>query len=97
MIADAEIAKRLYKRAIGCTVKKQKVLSNGDVVEYQEELPPETRAIEYWLTCRQRDKWGVKNKLELSGNAENPLAFLLADVATEAENASPLPKDNINA
>ncbi|WP_318451577.1 hypothetical protein [Photobacterium leiognathi] len=97
LIADAEVANRLYKRATGYTMAKQKVLSNGDIVEYQEELPPETRAIEYWLTCRQRDKWGVKNKLELSGNAENPLAFLLADVATEAENASPLPKDNINA
>ncbi|WP_318483860.1 hypothetical protein [Photobacterium leiognathi] len=95
--ADAEVSHKLFQRAIGYKVKKQKVLPNGNIVEYKEELPPETRAIEYWLTCRQRDKWGVKNKLELSGNAENPLAFLLADVATEAENASPLPKDNINA
>lgn len=91
LVADAEVASRLYKRATGCIVKKQKVLSNGDIIEYTEELPPETRAIEYWLGCRQRDLWSKSQKVELSGSEENPLAFILAEVAQEAENASPLP------
>lgn len=95
MMADAEVASKLYERAIGCTINKQKVLSNGTIVEYTEELPPETRAIEYWLQCRNRDKWSTKHTVEVSGDAQNPLAFLLAEVAKEAENASPLPSSNI--
>lgn len=90
--ADAEVASKLYKRAIGCQVKKQKVLSNGDIIEYTEELPPETRAIEYWLGCRNRNRWGKNQKVELSGDNKNPLAFILSEMAVEAENASPLPK-----
>ncbi|HCE3035994.1 hypothetical protein P5E37_23850 [Vibrio parahaemolyticus] len=89
--ADAEVASKLYKRAIGCQVKKQKVLSNGDIVELMEELPPETRAIEYWLGCRNRNQWGKNQKVELSGDNKNPLAFILSEMAVEAENASPLP------
>lgn len=67
------------------------MLSNGDIVEYKEELPPETRAIEYWLGCRNRNLWGKNQKVELSGDNNNPLAFILSEVAAEAENASPLP------
>ena len=91
MKADAEVASKLFSRAIGCTVKKQRVLNNGAVVDYFEELPPDTRAIEYWLQCRNRDKWNPKQLVELSGNQANPLAFLLGEVATKTENASPLP------
>ncbi|MGR5530854.1 hypothetical protein ACPV40_14775 [Vibrio alfacsensis] len=89
--ADAEVASKLYKRAIGSQVKKQKVLSSGDIVEYMEELPPETRAIEYWLGCRNRKQWSKNQKVELSGDNKNPLAFILSEIAIEAENASPLP------
>lgn len=91
MMADAEVASKLYERATGCTINKQKVLSNGEIVEYQEELPPETRAIEYWLNCRNREKWSTKQKVEVSGDSQNPLAFIMADIAKKAENASPLP------
>ncbi|OBU40706.1 hypothetical protein [Photobacterium damselae] len=95
--ADAEVSHKLFQRAIGYKVKKQKVLSSGDVVEYVEELPPETRAMEYWLSCRQRQLWGKNQKIELAGDATNPLAFLLAEVATDAENASPLPSNQKQA
>ncbi|MBY5948781.1 hypothetical protein [Photobacterium rosenbergii] len=95
VVADAEVASKLFERATGCKVRKQKVLSNGDIVEYQEEIPPETRAIEYWLQCRNRDKWSPKQKVELSGDTENPLAFLLSEVAKDAENSSPLPSIHI--
>lgn len=96
MMADAEVASKLFERATGCTIKKQKVLSNGEIVEYKEELPPDTRAMEYWLQCRNRDKWSTKQKVELSGDAENPLAFLLGEVAKEAENSSPLPSGGLS-
>ncbi|QIA64026.1 hypothetical protein GT360_11130 [Vibrio astriarenae] len=80
LTADAEVANKLYRRATGCQVKKQKLLPSGDIVEYTEELPPETRAIEYWLNCRQRDKWSKSQKVKVSGDAETPLAFILASI-----------------
>ncbi|PMO36375.1 hypothetical protein [Vibrio breoganii] len=91
MQADAEVASKLFERAMGCTINKKKVLSNGDIIEYAEELPPETRAMEFWLQCRQRDNWSKNQKVELSGNTENPLAFIMAEMAEESTTTSPLP------
>ncbi|EGR3455230.1 hypothetical protein ACEQ2R_003349 [Vibrio parahaemolyticus] len=91
LAADAEVAYSLFNRAMGVTVTKQKVLSTGQIVEYQEELPPDVRAMEYWLKCRNRSNWNPSQQVELSGNQENPLAFILADIAKESEDASPLP------
>lgn len=91
MAADAEVAYQLFKRATGTYVRKEKVLSSGEIVEYREELPPDVRAMEFWLKCRNREAWNPKHQVEVSGDANNPLAFLLADIAQEAENASPIP------
>ena len=93
MKADAEVAAKLFNRATGCTVKKQRVLNNGSIVDYYEELPPDTRAIEFWLQCRHREQWNPKQQVELSGDAGNPLAFLLGEVAQVAEGGGPLPSD----
>ena len=92
MQADAEVAYQLFKRATGAPLRKEKVLSSGAVVAYQEELPPDVRAMKFWLKCRDRDNWNPKQRVEVSGDANNPLAFLLADIAQESENASPLPQ-----
>lgn len=89
--ADAEVAYQLFKRATGVTVHKEKVLGSGEIVQYREELPPDVRAIEFWLRCRSRDNWNTKQVVELSGSVENPLSFIMADIASNAENASPLP------
>ncbi|EJG0960539.1 hypothetical protein C4G95_RS15985 [Vibrio parahaemolyticus] len=91
LAADAEVAYSLFKRATGVTLTKQKVLSSGQVIEYHEELPPEVRAMEFWLKCRSRGNWNTRHQVELSGDRSNPLAFILADIAKEAEDASPLP------
>lgn len=91
LAADAEVAHSLFSRAMGVTLNKQKVLSSGEIVDYQEQLPPDVRAAEYWLKCRKRDNWNPKNQVELSGDQSNPLAFLLTDMAKDAEDASPLP------
>lgn len=92
MQADAEVAYQLFKRATGTSVRKEKVLSSGEIVTYQEALPPDVRAIEFWLKCRDRENWNPKQQVTVSGDASNPLAFLLADIAQESENASPLPQ-----
>ncbi|WP_162062707.1 hypothetical protein [Vibrio taketomensis] len=90
--ADAEVAYQLFKRATGITLLKEKVLSSGEIVQYREELPPDVRAMEFWLRCRSRGNWNAKQQVELSGNQENPLAFILADIANESEHASAIPQ-----
>ncbi|HHC6573316.1 MULTISPECIES: hypothetical protein [Vibrio harveyi group] len=92
LAADSEVAYSLFNRAIGMTITKQKVLSSGQVVEYQENLPPDVRAMEFWLKCRSRVNWNPNQQVELSGSQANPLAFILADIAKESEGASPLPR-----
>lgn len=64
-IADAEIAKSLYRRAMGfenCTTREQKAVvvdkSRVEVVTLEREHPPDTSAIGKWLNNRQRDTWG---------------------------------------
>lgn len=91
LAADAEVAYCLFNRAMGLTVTKQKVLSSGQVVEYREELPPDVRAMSFWLKCRSHSNWNLGHQLEPSGENLNPLAFILADIAKEFEHASPPP------
>jgi hypothetical protein len=102
IIADAKVARKLFGRATGVTVKKQKVLNSGDIVDYYEELPPDTKAAQVWLACRTsvanggRGQWTEKTQVELSGDAENPLAFIMGEVSKEAETAGPLPSQQAN-
>ncbi|MGR5531240.1 hypothetical protein ACPV40_16820 [Vibrio alfacsensis] len=89
LAADAEVAYRLFNRALGVTVNKQKVLSSGEVVEYQDELPPDIRAMNFWLKCRNRGNWNPSQHVAYSGSQEKPLAFLLADIEKESEAPPP--------
>ena len=60
-IADANVASRLYNRAIGYSCKATKfATSEGritDSKEYTEHYPPDTTAAIFWLKNRQRDRW----------------------------------------
>lgn len=60
MIADANVASRLYQNAMGYSHPDTKVLVvNGEVqeVEITRHYPPNARSIEYFLNNRQRAKW----------------------------------------
>lgn len=101
LAADSEVAYKLFGRATGVSVTKQKVLSDGSVVDYKEELPADVRAAETWLMCRtknNRAQWVPKNDVQVGGDKDNPLAFILGDIAKDAENQSPLPsKSDVNS
>ena len=60
-VADANVASRLYSRAIGYDAKATKFATNEgritDKVEYIEHYPPDTTAAIFWLKNRQRDRW----------------------------------------
>lgn len=75
-IADAEIAKALYRRAKGYSHKATKIMQhNGEVItqDYIERYPPDTAAATVWLTNRQRKKWKNKVSNEVSGADGEPL------------------------
>lgn len=78
-VADATVASRLYKRAIGYDAKAVKFATNEgritDKVEYIEHYPPDTTAAIFWLKNRQPEKWRDKKEIDsqvkLSDELEN--------------------------
>jgi hypothetical protein len=64
--ADARVAKSLYKKAMGYTDKDGK------------EIPPDSRAAEFWLKNRQRSKWRERQEVEITTDDATLEARLLA-------------------
>lgn len=69
-LADANVASRLYNRAIGYSCKATKFATlDGritDQKEYTEHYPPDTTAAIFWLKNRQPGKWRDKKEIENS-------------------------------
>lgn len=67
-VADANVASRLYSRAIGYDARATKFATNEgkitDKVEYIEHYPPDTTAAIFWLKNRQPGKWRDKKEVE---------------------------------
>lgn len=69
-IADAKVARALYKRALGYEHEAVKIFNGKDgVVEvpYIERYPPDTAAGQFWLTNRQHSRWRNRSNAELTG------------------------------
>lgn len=79
-IANCEIAKSLYDRARGATLKKQvafklkkynenvqRLEDAVEIVEVEEQTPPDTTALIFWLKNRFPVKWRDKQEVEHSG------------------------------
>ena len=68
--ADGKVAKSLYQRALGATIKQQKAFKVRDmegnesieVVSLDVEVPADVNAAKFWLTNRQGDKWKDKQE-----------------------------------
>ena len=60
-VADANVASRLYSRAIGYDTNEGRIT---DKVEYIEPYPPDTTAAIFWLKNRQPAKWRDKKEVE---------------------------------
>jgi hypothetical protein len=63
-MADAEVADKLYHRALGYKHKETKVFCNSDgevtKVTIDKHYPPDTAAASLWLRSRQPDRWKEK-------------------------------------
>lgn len=72
--ADANVANRLYKRALGF-VTTEIVTANfqgaiTDTKEVQKIYPPDTTAAIFWLKNRQPEKWREKQEIQHSGDIQ---------------------------
>ena len=70
MIADAEVADKLFKRATGYSHDEVDVkMYEGEIIltPLIKHYPPDTTAAIFWLKNRQRDKWRDKQETELTG------------------------------
>lgn len=77
-IADANVAERLYERAIGYTHPEEKIFQNaGEVIraETKKHYPPDTQAASLWLRNRQKGRWRDKVDHEHSGPGGGPLQY----------------------
>lgn len=66
-IADQRVERRLYERAIGYTVRGQKVVVAGGkpvVVNFLREYPPDATACIFWLKNRRPDEWREKIEVQ---------------------------------
>lgn len=70
--ADMNIAEKLYNRATGFKLTKQqaikykigKDLEEIKVVDLEEEIPPDTTSMIFWLKNRQSGKWSDKQQID---------------------------------
>ena len=79
-IADANVASRLYNRAIGYDCKATKfATSEGKITdskEYIEHYPPDTTAAIFWLKNRQPEKSRDKKEVDANVNLGDELEGL---------------------
>lgn len=71
IIADAEIAECLYRRAKGEVVHVEKAVKGSDgnyeVMTLKQKVPADPGAAKLWLTNRQPDKWRDKREHAYTG------------------------------
>lgn len=80
--ADANVAERMYKRALGYSHEAVKIFMPASAsvpvyAPYTEHYPPDTQAASLWLRNRQPAKWRDKTEHELTGKGGTPLVPVL--------------------
>jgi hypothetical protein len=77
MLADAEVAAKLYERACGYTHGAVKIYraDDGSVIKvpYTVEHPPDTTAASLWLRNRQPRLWRDKHEIDVADAGESLL------------------------
>jgi hypothetical protein len=73
MLADANVAERLYQRAMGFEHDSEEIKVVEGVIErvpIRKIYPPDSTAAIFWLKNRQKDKWRDKTETEFSGGLD---------------------------
>src|SRR5262245_5399421 len=66
-VADAEVAEKLYRRAMGYSHQAVKIVADAKtgaehIVPYTEHYPPDATACIFWLKNRRPDSWRDKTE-----------------------------------
>jgi len=78
-MADGEVVRALYKKAVGYEYDEEQVtVRKGKVIRstVTKQIPPDTTACIYWLnnrTRRQRHSWNNSQKMEITGAGGGPI------------------------
>lgn len=59
-VVDYAVENALLKKALGYKTTEQKLTRDGELIELEREIPPDTTAQIFWLKNRQPDKWRDK-------------------------------------
>lgn len=73
-VVDYEVENALLKRALGYTVKEEKLTKDGEVVELEREVPGDVTAQIFWLKNRKPDAW--RDKQEDDGKKEEGITII---------------------
>jgi hypothetical protein len=87
-LVDSEVEQALLKRAKGLAIKKTQFATfQGQITdreEYEEIIPPDTRAIEFWLKNRQPERWTEKKTIAHEGVKGIDINFIGEDTDKDA-------------
>ena len=84
ILADAEVAERLYHRAIGYSHPEVKVFNNqGEILTHDtvKHYAPDTTAAIFWLKNRQPEVW--RDKTETKVTMSDDFDSLMGDAADD--------------
>ncbi len=79
-VVDYEVENALLKRALGYTVKEEKLTKDGEVVELEREVPGDVTAQIFWLKNRKPDAWRDKRENEDNNDALAKLDEVLKEI-----------------
>lgn len=74
---DQEIENSLFNRAKGMKRTIQRLSKDGDVLDCEEELPPDPVSMIFWLKNRRPDRWRDKQEHEVTGKGGEKLSIVV--------------------
>ena len=89
VVADAQVAESLFKRATGMEVEEVEVRGDGDNETKRvtkKRIPPDTTAQIFWLKNRQPELWRDKPTVENPAQEAVPVQIVVQTVDARANN-----------
>ena len=83
LLADANVADRLYQRAMGYEAPDVDIrVVGGEIIQtpLTKHYPPDTPAAIFWLKNRQRGKWSDKSEIDVKSSDGSMTPTLRLDV-----------------
>lgn len=68
--SDSEVEKSLRKRAMGYDVVETHITKEGQAIETNKHIPPDTVACIFWLKNREPERWRDRQEISHSGNIQ---------------------------